>query len=494
MKRRKCSRYRQDNKLLKSIMEAKFFLAFMALAALCISAIAQENTTDYWMTKARDFSINGSTEEAISAYDNASQIDPRNETVWIRKAFELQVLGKENESSRAYEKALSLLDEDLKNNSQDSKAWMNKGLALSGLGRQNESNQANEMALETLNNSTEKDPKNISAWRYKAEVLMRLGKWEEGLQSLNKVTEIDPKNLDAWERKGEFLTLMGRTNESIQAFDRSLELIPANDTKERLLVWMAKAQTLSYVDRKEETLKALDKVIEFDPRYVVAWSTKGFLLEDLGRHNESLAAFEEAIKIDPRDAKSWSAKASQLASLKRYNESLQAYDRTIELIPGNDSKDLASAWLAKGDALNRTGKQKEGMAAFQMAVNASDKALQKDSNDTSVLELKGRVLFKLAMYDEAIRAYDRAIETASPGSFYAPTAWIGKGNALRAQEKNEDALEAYNKAIDLSPIFAEAWAGRGEAQKALGKVTEASASFYVAKKLGYKEDDPSIFF
>ncbi len=165
---------------------------------------------------------------------------------------------------------------------------------------------------------------------------------------------------------------------------------------------------------------------------------------------------------------------------------MQAYDKAIELIPENDNKDLALAWLAKGDALNKTGKQKEALAAFQMSVNASDKAIQNDSNDTSVLEQKGRALFKLAMYDEAIRTYDKAIERASPGSFYAPMAWIGKGNTLRAQGEDEEALEAYNKAIDLSPIFAEAWQGMGEAQKALGKVTEASGSFYLAKKLGYE--------
>jgi len=58
---------------------------------------------------------------------------------------------------------------------------------------------------------------------------------------------------------------------------------------------------------------------------------------------------------------------------------------------------------------------------------------------------------------------------------------------LRAQGRNQEALVAYNQAIDLSPIYPDAWAGRGEAQKAQGLVTEASASFYVARKLGYKE-------
>ena len=72
------------------------------------------------------------------------------------------------------------------------------------------------------------------------------------------------------------------------------------------------------------------------------------------------------------------------------------------------------------------------------------------------------------------------------GSFQAPTVWIGKGDVLRAQSRNQEALEAYNQAILLSPIYSDAWAGRGEAQKSMGLVTEASGSFYLARMLGYE--------
>ena len=449
--------------------------------------LAEQNTTDYWVTKAKDLRLNGSTDEAISAYDRALQIDPSNETVWTYKAQELAFSGRDEESLRAFEKTLGILEEKLKMNPQDAKAWMKKGRALSSLGRQNESNQAHEMAVQIFNQSIQKNPRNVSLWRNMAEALMNLGRWEEGLQALNRVTEIDPKNLDAWERKGEFLTLMSRTNESLQALDRSLELIPENDTKERSLVWMAKAQSLSYVDRKEETLAALDRVTKLDPSFVVAWRTKGYLLADLGRQNESLAAYEEAIKIDPADARTWSEKGSQLVQLKRYNESLPAFEHALELTPESGSKERAQIWISKGEALNKTGRQEEALAAFQKSVNASERALLSNANDTSVLELKGRALLKLGKYDEAIKAFEQAIETAMPGSFHAPTVWIGKGDALRAQRKNEAALEAYNQAILLSPIYSDAWAGRGEAQKSMGLITEASASFYVARMLGYKE-------
>lgn len=127
-----------NNKLAK----AGFVIVLMALAVLCVSAVAQENTTDYWVTIAKDFRLNGSTDDAISAYDRALQIDPSNETIWTYKALELAISGRDDESLRASEKALGILDEKLKVNPQDAEAWMRKGRALSNLGRQNESNQA----------------------------------------------------------------------------------------------------------------------------------------------------------------------------------------------------------------------------------------------------------------------------------------------------------------------------------------------------------------
>ena len=47
---------------------AKLALALLALAVLCTCAMAQENSADTWMNKARALSLNGSNEEAIAAY------------------------------------------------------------------------------------------------------------------------------------------------------------------------------------------------------------------------------------------------------------------------------------------------------------------------------------------------------------------------------------------------------------------------------------------
>ena len=54
-------------------------------------------------------------------------------------------------------------------------------------------------------------------------------------------------------------------------------------------------------------------------------------------------------------------------------------------------------------------------------------------------------------------------------------------------DRNEEALQAYDRAIEINPIFGDAWRGKGEALKALGKAYDASMSFYLAQKLGYEE-------
>jgi tetratricopeptide (TPR) repeat protein len=479
--------YRQLPEISRAVFELIFVL--ISLAILCTSAAAEENTTEYWMNTALAFSHNGSNEKAISAYDEVLKIDPENVSAWRHKALELQVLGKENESIQAYEMALSLMDESLKGNPDDAKTWHLKSLTLEDLGRPQESLKSQEKALQIYNRSLEQNPKNISSWRGKAEILYRMGKTDESLQALDNALEINPEDLDILSRKGEFLEFDGRYNESLEVFDRLLELMPADDVRGRVEVLMAKVQTLDFADRRSEAAKALDNVTKLDPKNVATWRMKAGYLEELGRYNESLAAYEQALQVDPDDVLTWSYKASQLAEQKRYNESLLAYDRAIELLPSGDSKELAAAWVGKGDALNKTGQNDEARKAFVKAVEASDRALAKDPGDISLMLLKAEAQFKLNEYDEAVKSYDSVIEmSSSPDSFYAASAWIGKGDVMHAQGKNAEAMQAYDNAIDLNPMYSNAWQGKGEAQRALGLVQDAYESSYVAEKLGYEKE------
>ncbi len=65
---------------------------------------------------------------------------------------------------------------------------------------------------------------------------------------------------------------------------------------------------------------------------------------------------------------------------------------------------------------------------------------------------RGIALSQQEKYNEAIECFDKAI-AADPDY---KLAWYNKGAALREDGRYPEAVEAYNKAIELDPNFAEA--------------------------------------
>jgi tetratricopeptide (TPR) repeat protein len=104
---------------------------------------------------------------------------------------------------------------------------------------------------------------------------------------------------------------------------------------------------------------------------------------------------------------------------------------------------------------------------------------------------KGNALLAQGKYDEAIQAYDKAIELNQE----APDLWISKGHTFYRQGKYDKALDAYDRAIELIP-FADYWYSKGIALKALGRAVDADAAFAKAKELGYTgntQADPNLY-
>ena len=73
-------------------MKAVFAIALLAIAMLCASAMAQENTADDWYKKGRDLAKNGSYEEAVIAYNRAIELEPNNATFYTAIVPNLNML------------------------------------------------------------------------------------------------------------------------------------------------------------------------------------------------------------------------------------------------------------------------------------------------------------------------------------------------------------------------------------------------------------------
>ena len=87
--------------------------------------------------------------------------------------------------------------------------------------------------------------------------------------------------------------------------------------------------------------------------------------------------------------------------------------------------------------------------------------------------------------EEAIEAYKKAISIKPDFA----DVYYNIGNALRVQGKHEEAVEAYKKAISIKPDFAEAHHEIGNALRDQGKLEEAIEAYKKEYKLnsGYSK-------
>jgi serine/threonine protein kinase len=105
-----------------------------------------------------------------------------------------------------------------------------------------------------------------------------------------------------------------------------------------------------------------------------------------------------------------------------------------------------------------------------------------NSNNATALSQQGNTLFDLQRYQDALAAYQEAVNIRPD---YAQ-GWNGQGKTLFKLEKYAEALIAYDHAIQIQPDYIEAWSGRGFALQNLQRYPEAIASFDKALQLDHE--------
>jgi len=144
--------------------------------------------------------------------------------------------------------------------------------------------------------------------------------------------------------------------------------------------------------------------------------------------------------------------------------------------PPDDPKLKIVEFLEQGNALYDLGKHEE-------AINAYNKAIELNPKLASAWYNKGVALTNQGKDDEAIVAYDKAIEIDPKHA----SAWYNKGNALYNIGKYEEAIIAYDKAIEIGPQLADAWNNKGIALTNLEKYDDAIVAYNKAIEI-----DPNL--
>ncbi len=135
--------------------------------------------------------------------------------------------------------------------------------------------------------------------------------------------------------------------------------------------------------------------------------------------------------------------------------------------------------MIEADILHKLNRSEEAVAAF-------DRAIELDGNNAWFWHRKGETLRELQQYTEALTSYEQALK--KDPKFAKP--YNGIGNVLyRNLKRYEEAIAAYQRATELEPNYMWAWHNMGNVLHELRRFEEAFKAYRRTTEI-----DPSYFW
>ncbi len=295
---------------------------------------------------------------------------------------------------------------------------------------------------------------------------------------------------EGWLKKGQELQINGSYEEAIQAYDKAIQIDPENAH-----AWVSRGHISSFMDKTDDARKEyeialgiLNQTLEENPQDANAWIDGGVVLSCLGRDAEAIDARENALEIysrtlqkNPGNESAWETKASILAGMGRWEEAIEAYDEVIELSPAK----APSAWMGKAMFYSEgLGMINESIDAWVMAselipVNDID-------NQSTIWSGMAKSLSDAGRYEEALQAYEKAIEL-SPKDVHGWPNWSGKAYASYVLGRYNETIEACNTAIEMLPKHPDIYVWKGNSLYHLSRYDEALEAYDKAIEFNPKE-------
>lgn len=244
---------------------------------------------------------------------------------------------------------------------------------------------------------------------------------------------------------------LGRTEEAVRAYKKILR-------KDRSAVGALNLLGLAefQLGHLPEAADALGRAARLNPELPNVDYHLAHVFQAQGRHQDALVHLQKAVARAPQDAEVLNDLGKTLAALGQHDEAIANYQRATRINPR-----LVHAWHNLGNALSATQRFEESRASYAQAL-----ALQPDfAASTGPLAY---VLYRLGRLREAID-YGKSAATAEP---HVAKHHINLATALAGAGQDEEALAAYDRALEVDPESGEALWNKGQFMLSRGHFAE----------------------
>ena len=182
---------------------------------------------------------------------------------------------------------------------------------------------------------------------------VRCDVWKDSESLWNDTIRKFPSAARAWNFKGVTLAEQARYDSAYVYFDRAIQVMPnySQALNNRAAMKIRRGDPAG-------ALVDVSRAISLNSTYRDAYANRAITYSMLGDREKSIADNRRALRLEPRNPGNpaiWADIGDALQQLKRQREAIAAYDEAIQATPGNDPRagnyylSRSMAWSAVGD-------------------------------------------------------------------------------------------------------------------------------------------------
>ncbi|MGD9579844.1 MAG: tetratricopeptide repeat protein [Vampirovibrionia bacterium] len=357
--------------------------------------------------------------QAITAFNQASQIDPKN-----------------MDALNSLEK---IWQEQIKMNPRNAAAHANLGTILQKKGNYNG-------ALEEYNAAELIDPNNILVRLNLGTLYQAKGDLQTAIKAYDTILSIEPKNVLAHFYKSTALKQMKNYDAATKELNTILSIDPNNTMAKQELIEIAKAQGGT---GNSNLISILKDAADNNPNNAKSQYDVAFEAHSKGDLDTAIRYYKKAIILDPRMSDAYSNLGAALMANKDYDSAKENLQKASELDPTNDNvlKLLSDLKEIQGSNKYQEALKLHEAGKVNEAIKLYEAALEAEPNNTEIYINLGAANQSIKAYQKAIDYYKKALSLDPKSSL----TYYYMGTVYHAQNDLNEAIKNYKQALDFDP-------------------------------------------
>lgn len=248
--------------------------------------------------------------------------------------------------------------------------------------------------LEDLQKAIESDPTNMNAWQARIIMLMGTQKFEEAYQDVERLLKQDSGNPFAIAAAVESLFHLKRYDDAINILTPRIEAKPTDGSLYRM-----RGQAYMEKDDMDKALADLDKAIELNKKDAQALLIRGELYFGKKEYEKANRDVNDAMAIEPNLVRGVLMRSMIAAQEKRYADAIADMELLVRANPSNEAAVRQLASYYQMDDRPR------------LAIRLLDQLIKDDPQNWRALRARGDARLSISEHAEAIRDYQKAIDS-----------------------------------------------------------------------------------